>query len=307
MLRPRSGFTLIELLVVIAIIAILIALLLPAVQQAREAARRISCTNNLHQLGLAMHNYHDAYRGLPFASMTRGTRHNWAGYVLPFVDQAPLYRTYDWNVDWNDPINQAAISTRLAVFECPSTPGGAGRMDQLGQGRLAAPLDYAPPTAIAAAAFLSGVIPPKSNKKGALESNRNVRLAEIVDGTSNTLFLTEDAGRPMFWTRDGLGPSNNRPGGGNLPVTNGRVHGAGWANPANSIPLHTFTRDGLRVPGPCAVNCTNNNEAFGFHAGGIAALFADGRVRFLGENIAIEVYAALITRGGDEVLSGDSY
>ncbi len=113
--------------------------------------------------------------------------------------------------------------------------------------------------------------------------------------------MAEDVGRPQFWTSNGSGPQNNRPGGGNLSVRNGRVRGAGWADPRNPIPLHTFRQDGLRVPGPCPINCTNNNEAFSFHPGGVNAVFADGGVRFLNERIGILTYAAMITRAGGEV------
>ena len=87
----------------------------------------------------------------------------------------------------------------------------------------------------------------------------------------------------------------------------GRVRGAGWTDDRNIIPLHTFTRDGLKVPGPCAINCTNNNEAFSFHPGGSNALFADGRVQFLGDNIATRIYAALITRAGHEIIIGSDF
>src|SRR5690606_14904381 len=133
------------------------------------------------------------------------------------------------------------------------------------------------------------------------------RIAEITDGTSSTLVFAEDAGRPEFWTSQGRGPDTSYPGGGNLPVVGGRVQGAGWSDRNNPIPLHTFTRDGLHAPGDCAINCSNNNEAFSFHPGGMNSLFADGSVQFLGENIAVSVYAALITRAGGEILSGDSY
>src|SRR5690606_4284806 len=108
-------FTLIELLVVIAIIAILIALLMPAVQQAREAARRLQCRNNLKQLGLALHGYHDQYGSFPFGARshvvgTRLVQHTWAPSLLPQLDQTPLYNVYDWDRSWDDPANQSAIT-----------------------------------------------------------------------------------------------------------------------------------------------------------------------------------------------------
>jgi prepilin-type N-terminal cleavage/methylation domain-containing protein/prepilin-type processing-associated H-X9-DG protein len=310
--RRRAGFTLIELLVVIAIIAILIALLMPAVQQAREAARRLQCRNKLKQLGLAVHSYHDQYRSFPFGARSHvvGTRliqHTWAPSLLPQLDQTSLYNIYDWDLSWDDPANQPAVTTPVVVYLCPTTPLDASRLDDLGGGLFAARSDYAPPMSISPAPINSGLVPQPALNQGALQNGRCVKIAEITDGTSNTLMFVEDAGRPEFWTSTGRGPDTSHPGGGNLPVVGGRVLGAGWSDRNNPIPLHTFTRDGLHAPGDWAINCTNNNEAFSFHVGGINALFADGSVHFLGENIAVAVYAALITRAGGEILSADSF
>jgi len=298
------GFTLIELLVVIAIIAILVALLLPAVQAAREAARRTACKNKLKQLGIALHNYHDSNLRFP-ATSTRRPNHTWVPSLLPFLEQENLAKLYDWNVNWDHPNNQPAITTVLPVLVCPSTPGGSGRRDTVRPGIQSAPTDYVAIAGVASIVVRAGFIEP-TNLRGAMQGRYWVRISEIHDGLTNTLLMTEDAGRPKFYVRGGIGPRNNRPGGGNLSVINGRVSGAGWADRSNSIPLHGFTRDGLRVPGPCAINCTNNNEAFSFHPGGVDALFGDGRVKFISENLGIAIYAALITRSGKEALS-DNY
>src|SRR5579885_2844703 len=124
--RRASGFTLIELLVVIAIIAILIALLLPAVQQAREAARRTQCRNNLKQLGLAIHNFENSYRHLPTSNRppSAGSKRLAAlTRILPQIDQAPLYNNYNQSLNWSDPntTQRAAVNTVLPAFLCPSS------------------------------------------------------------------------------------------------------------------------------------------------------------------------------------------
>lgn len=119
------------------------------------------------------------------------------------------------------------------------------------------------------------------------------------------MIITEDAGRPGFWTAQGHGPKDNTPGCANWDVQNGRVRGAGWSDIENIFPLHGFSPDGLVCPGPCGLNCTNNNEAFSFHPGGINAAFADGSVHFIAETVSLQTYAARITRAGGEVIGAD--
>jgi prepilin-type processing-associated H-X9-DG protein len=292
------------LLVVIAIIGILIALLLPAVQAAREAARRTACGNNLKQLGVGLHNYHDTLGTLPPSTVTQPQRHTWVPMLLPYVEQGNLQEEYRWDLPWTHPLNQPAINTHLSVLRCASAPGGRRRLDQIPSGISAETSDYAPVSGIAYVLVATGFVPPTPDRTGVMRRDDAVRFADVRDGTSNTLVIAEDAGRPQFWTRRGRGPDNNNPGCGNLSVTNGRVLGAGWADTWIAIPLHGFTYDGLTCPGPCAINCTNNNEAFSFHPGGVDVVFADGGVRFLSETTDISVYAALITKSGGEVLSG---
>jgi prepilin-type processing-associated H-X9-DG protein len=224
-----------------------------------------------------------------------------------FLEQESVHGLYRWDVHWDNPSNQEAITTPLKILQCPSTPSSGNRLDNIGGGRRAAISDYAPPTGVANIVVSAGLIPPPTELRGVLQRNRGTRISNILDGTSNTLVITEDAGRPGFWTSEGRGPNNNNPGGGNLPVQNGRVRGAGWADSFNSIPLHSFTGDGLRVPGTCGINCTNNNEAFGFHPGGVNAGFADGSVQFLSEDMPLQVYAALITRAGGEIVPQDAF
>jgi prepilin-type N-terminal cleavage/methylation domain-containing protein/prepilin-type processing-associated H-X9-DG protein len=303
-LRRRLGFTIVELLVVIAIIGVLVSLLLPAVQAAREAGRRVQCQNHLKQLGVALHNYHDTLKAFPPSHLAAPWRHNWAPFLFPYLEQQNLQDVYNWSAHWYSPANQSAINVHVEVLWCPSAPGGPDRTDQLGGGLTAATSDFAPPTGVAPAVKQSGLIPQTQNLTGALRPNQKTAMSDIRDGTSNTLVFAEDAGRPTFYIASGLGPPNNNPGAGNLPVINGRVQGAGWADFVNSIPLHSSLPDGLTMPGPCGINCTNNNEAFGFHPGGVNIVFCDGSVRLVQENIGLAVYAALITKAGREPIGG---
>lgn len=308
-IRRKRGFTLIELLVVIAIIAILVALLLPAVQKAREAARRTQCRSNLRQLAIALQNYHDVHSAFPYSS-TRGTnRHTWAAFILPYIEQHNVYKIYDFNRNWSHPDNQAAVRIHIPVYKCPSVPGRGNRLDRINprRNRWAAPGDYAPPESIADAVFDQGILERRGSIFGSMQRNVTVSISEILDGTSQTFLLVECAGRPDHWIRGKRGPDEHSPGFGNYPVRAGRVRGAGWADHLNSIPLHSFARDGLSVPGPAAINASNNNEAFSFHPSCVATAFCDGSVRLINEDIEVEIYASLITRSGYEVLSSESY
>jgi prepilin-type N-terminal cleavage/methylation domain-containing protein len=299
----RVGFTLVELLVVIAIIGILIGMLLPAVQSVREAARRTACMNNIRQLGLALHNYEGAHKAFPPANV-QNPGHNWASFTLDFIEQNNVSAIYNRDVNWSHASNQEAITTIIPLFICPSNPNGRPfRRDDLGSGKKAAVMDYAVISGVAPIVYTAGYARPVTNRSGALRSGEETPHAAIADGLSNTLMITEDVGRPVFHTANGIGPANNTPGGGNLPVTNGRVRGAGWADPSNPIPVHGFQPDGLSVPGPCAVNCTNNNEAFGFHPGTVIGLLCDGSVHSVEDGISLQQYSELITRAGREVNS----
>jgi prepilin-type N-terminal cleavage/methylation domain-containing protein len=296
----RVAFTLVELLVVIAIIGILVALLLPAVQAAREAARRASCQNNLRQLGLALHNYHDQLGQFPPRRIPAPT-HSWVTLLLPQLEQGNVISIYNYGLGWNHTQNQPAIVTPLNVLICPSAPG-SDRVDQVNSGTRAAVSDYAAATAMVAVAYTANGLTPPYDMRGIIHNAPGTRMAEVLDGLSNTIMVVEDGGRPAHWVRGPRrGPDTANVGCGNANVAGGRVTGSGWADPASDLPVHSFAASGLSCPGPCVMNCTNNNEPFAFHTGGINTIYGDCSVRFVYETMSISAFAAQITRAGGEV------
>jgi prepilin-type N-terminal cleavage/methylation domain-containing protein/prepilin-type processing-associated H-X9-DG protein len=299
MIQPRKAMTLIELLVVIAIIAVLIGLLVPAVQKVREAANRMACTNNLKQLGLALHNYHDTNRRFPpvkvqgpllQAGVPGPTKHGLGVFILPFIEEKALYAQYRWDVGAGDQGNQAVGAAPLKIFQCPSAE--ANRYMTFGTfekyGGKGACGDYAPTEGV------DPVLASKDSYKGVLELNVFTRIADITDGASNTILLTEDAGRPRAWLAGRSGDDQ-------------AVTGCGWCGYNNPLIIQGSTHDGQTLPGPCAINCTNNGEVYSFHPGGANAVFADASVHFLRANMTINVLAALITRAGGEVVPGNEF
>ena len=294
----RHGFTLVELLVVIAIIAVLIGLLLPAVQKVREAANRLLCSNNLKQLGLALHNFHDTHGRFPpgqvqgpypEAGVYWQTNHGWAVFILPSIEQKPLADKYHWDLNLSDPLNQEVVAHPLKIFQCPSAAPnrfyfGGPFASYGGKGASG---DYAPTW------YVDPVLAAGDNR-GVLAPNCMTKLTDITDGTSNTILLTEDAGRPRQWRA-------GRPG------DDQTIEGGPWAGFWTGITLQGSTFDGTSRPGPCAVNCSNDHEVYSFHPGGANAVFADGSVRFLPEGMRINILAALITRAGGEVVLADDF
>jgi prepilin-type N-terminal cleavage/methylation domain-containing protein len=286
--QRRRGFTLIELLVVIAIIAVLIGLLLPAVQKVREAANRASCENNLKQIGIALHHYHTTNGAFPPGRVsTNAISCSWPPFILAYVEEEPLAQRWRFDQRWdNAATNGILIKSPIKVFMCPSAPP---------RDWVRAPLDYPAINQITTPnPFLTTPPPADATFVGVLGKDINRRLTDITDGSSQTLLLAEDAGREQLWQ---MGMLVSQSGGGV----------GSWGNPGSAIMLSGFNPATSSSPGPCAINCTNNNEIYSFHIGGANVLCADGSVHLLRAGTALQTVANLITRAGNEVLPGDVF
>ncbi|MFO0867914.1 MAG: DUF1559 domain-containing protein [Pirellulales bacterium] len=292
--RAPRGFTLVELLVVIAIIGILVGLLLPAVQAAREAARRTSCVNNLKQIGLALHNYHDVHQSFPsgWIALDPATRlplaegepgWGWASMVLPFLEQQNVSEgMIQFPLPITDPVHAAARVQPLAVFRCKSDTGRP-TFD------LAAEGDPTQNLATLATANYVGVfgtveledcegLPPGviCRGNGSFQHIEGVRLAELLDGTSSTLLVGERSARLGYSTWTGA-------------VSEGEEAMARILGIADHAPNH---------PGAHLDDFTSE------HPAGTNFLLGDGSVRLIVETIDLGVYQGLATRAGGEVVTG---
>ncbi|NNJ24070.1 DUF1559 domain-containing protein [Alienimonas chondri] len=291
--RPaRAGFTLIELLVVIAVIAILVSLLLPAVQQAREAARKMQCGNNLKQIGLAMHNYHGTYRYFPL-TWTDNTA-NWAVAILPQTDEGNVADLYDYSLPWDDPANEPLKELMPTTYSCPSNPSGGQLLSDNGWQTT----DYS-------------VLRNASDwaNHDSLFDGSPHRIADVIDGTTNTCMIYESAGRSSLYVEDVENPTMN---GADPPWAYGRSKDP-WASDSNAG--WWFTQaivwndpgdfDVLWSTGDRVVNVANWFGApYSFHAGGVNLGMADGSVQFLSENTSYDAISARSSINGREVVEG---
>lgn len=336
----RRAFTLIELLVVIAIIAILIALLLPAIQQAREAARRTQCKNHLKQIGLAIHNYHDAHATFPPGRMRssidgQGRCFSAYAHLLPFLDAAPLYNQINFNANPDDPAaNGIALGQTIPFFLCPSDSYRILQSNTV-SGVIVNSAVHNYPLSTGTTYPLSPRNPGGLPVTGIFYENSRVRFADIVDGGSNTVCISETIkaeGGPTTW--DGVSPTNgfvltagndNASSGPELTDYASQCHQSGlklqqtrgsrwlYGAPGHSMYNH------MRPPNDPDIDCRGglphsirsnywwdrlslNVAARSRHTGGVHALFCDGRTRFVGSNVDTRIWQALGSRNGGEII-----
>ncbi|MFO0901864.1 MAG: DUF1559 domain-containing protein [Pirellulales bacterium] len=310
--RHRAGFTLVELLVVIAIIGILVALLLPAVQAAREAARRMQCSNNLKQLALAVHNYHDTYNSFPYAYQQNVSLH---ARLLPYMEQSNVAALITYDLPWNDPANAVALNTKVAAFVCPSDvnrlPTNLGATNNY-YGNIGTTILYRAPSTNPSNSNYG--FPPHN---GAFSDGLAVRFADILDGTSNTaLFSEKNRGDGS----NGISsPESDTYQPGTYPATADQAMadclavntadlskqgysnvGAPWIQPyhSTSVYYHTLppnTRSCMYPPGRIATTAGSR------HPGGVELAMCDGSVRFISKTINLQTWRALGSRDLSDV------
>ncbi len=298
----KRGFTLIELLVVIAIIAILIALLLPAVQQAREAARRSSCKNNMKQLGLAMHNYHDNFLMFPTGYFANtGYVMGWPARILPYIDQAPAYESMNSDGGAGGLVRLTPYRSPSAphngtdtkygsipVFSCPSSELGETTAAHSSVGNQGS-LHYRGNAGSNDVGLVTGSVAGRQySSSGILYPLHTTRLRDITDGASNTFILGE------FSSKIGYTVS----GWGNLyPWT----WGSYLYGPTTDNEYLSLDTKSTQYSIGSAVGSSHGVSWRSQHVGGAHFVFADGRVRFLSESMNLDLLKGLATRANGEV------
>ncbi len=302
-LSRLHAFTLVELLVVIAIIGMLVSLLLPAVQAAREAARRVQCQNNLRQTGLALLNFESVHRVFPASGWTKpgpgnpaGSYLSWRVMTLDFIEQPNLAREYDTKQNWWVERNLVVGQNLVSTFNCPSTPAQPLVTSAIAKSPRPA-LSLTNGIASTDYEAVMGVRPQidptrydSLNRFSVMHRDSRTKFAHISDGSSHTMMVTETAARPAVYRRGKAHPE----------LANDQA--ISWIDSESAYTFDGSSADGSTegcgIAAGCSVamNARNDNEPYSFHSGGIEALYADGHVTFESESIALTIMASLITR-----------
>lgn len=290
----RTAFTLIELLVVVAVIAILVALLLPAVQTARESARRTACVNNMKQMGLAFHQHAIVKGGFPPARTTKPKGHGWCVDLLPFCEGTNLFASFNMDFHFYEKENETVALNPIGIFQCPSLTAmrpdrtvpmsSTSNIPTTVMGKSG---DYQTNHLVNNDGWPTGTGVPK--RTGALMTENALQpMDNITDGLSYTCLVLEQGGRPEWWIK-GVKQAALNP---TLPY---------WWGPWTSYQHFTFTAyaaDGISTGFGCAINCNNSQGIYSFHPEGANIAFCDGSARFVNKSITADLMYALITRQG---------
>ena len=336
--RRQCAFTLVELLVVIAIIGVLVSLLLPAVQAAREAARRTSCMNNMRQLGLALQNHHDSMKHLPAGIVTEADDddfktglHSGFVYLLPYLEQTAVHDAYQFDEPWTSNDNLLVAQMSIQTLLCPSNSSVVPLAGDLLETLDTKPTDYA-----FSKGPLAYLCTEKPAGRGAFDVNSNIRFAQVTDGLSNTFGLGEAASSEdlksnsicigveelmgQVWTKANLdgGCSGSHIGG------HGSVLAATSQNPGtdglfstdavasdddiilarlNSEPARSSVD--MSTGSDCTDRLDNIRGFYAYHPGGAHFVYLDGSVHYLNESISLEVYRALSTIADGEIIDSE--
>jgi prepilin-type N-terminal cleavage/methylation domain-containing protein len=322
MSNRRSGFTLLELLVVIAIIAVLVALLLPAVQQAREAARRAQCKNSMKQMGLALHNYHDAFLVFPPGETNTqdigyGTAgHAWQAFVLPYLDQSAVYNRINWSlpgwiwppvVETLDPNHTMAVNTVLNVYLCPSST-------QNSKVNIVPSSSSHPPNKLGNCEYV-GIAGSDRNpragwenasNRGAMFLNSRTGVRDFIDGTSNTMFVGEFSGVTECQALNAGGGTSNSTLSWDMGNQCGNCAGGEMTYAVKTIAFPPngayFWNDADAQRCPPVQSVVSRAALKSNHEGGIHISLTDGSVRFLSESIDLVTYKDLADRADGNVI-----